>query len=174
MRAYFFGNSTYMSSIQQGIQSTHCMAEMYQKYLPQVPATHKKAESVNQESVWQIAQMSEWATYHKTVILMNAGSHKNINDLHEFFKDKSNKFPFAAFAEGNDELNGATTCTGIILMPKIYLGAKKLRSRLPPGEDTDWQKLNTLTIDNDGDIDQHKYSKWEIALMKKLNTFKLA
>ena len=58
MRAYFFGN-LYMSSIQQGIQAAHAVADMFIKY--------------SNENEPNYHPLREWATDHKTMILLNAG-----------------------------------------------------------------------------------------------------
>ena len=131
MRAYFFGNM-YMSSIQQGIQAQHTTSELFIKY--QSDGIYRGAERY----------LYEWASGHKTSILLNAGFSEEIARLVDFFNTADNPYPWAKFHEGEDALSpgfkvaevpgvaaaliaagidptvGALTCVGIILPEKIY------------------------------------------------------
>jgi len=160
MRAYYFGNM-YLSSIQQGIQAAHVTAEMFTKYL--TPASGQEKHEL----------LIDWASSHKTMVLLNAGYGENIRDLIRFFNDYENPFPWAEFYEGEDALDGALTCIGIILPEKIYEGSKELRSN--PAAPTTLIEEGLLSILN-GTPNQKivHYSKWEAELMGKLNTFGLA
>ena len=118
MRAYFFGNM-YLSSIQQGIQAAHVVAEMYTKYVGPDPAQ-------------QYFILDHWAREHKTMVLLNAGYGQEIHSLVEFFRAEANPLPWAHFHEGKDALDGALTCVGIILPEEFYEGAKEVREFAGP------------------------------------------
>ena len=105
MRAYFFGNM-YLSSIQQGIQAGHVIAEFFVDY----PETLTEKMSDAGKLLWT------WAQDHKTVILLNGGYSENLHRLCEFFDNYENHlYPWAYFHEGKDALDGALTCVGIVL-----------------------------------------------------------
>lgn len=147
MRAYFFGNM-YLSSIQQGIQAAHVVAEMFTKY---------PAES-HQRSI-----LDHWATDHKTMVLLNAGYGEEIHSLVNFFNTTDNPLPWAHFHEGKDALDGALTCVGIILPEEFYEGAKELKtfgtSLLAQENGPNYAKLQNV---------------WEWTFVSRLNNYGLA
>lgn len=160
MRAYFFGNY-YLSAIQQGIQSTHCIVEIQQKY--------------RVTSCSCILQYEEWARKHKTVVLLNGGNQADLIDLYTFLQHSSNLFPFGFFKEDEQSLNSCVTCVGIILPARIYDGAKLLRDRLSK---VVFMHEDTYIIDHPA-LPAHReydetYNSWEIDLMSRLNTYRLA
>jgi hypothetical protein len=110
MRAYFFGNM-YLSSIQQGIQAAHVVHELFMK-------PHNEEGNM---------YLFEWATNHKTMILLNAGYSEEIRRLVEFFDTPENPFPWASFNEGQDALDGALTCVGIVIPERVYELASAMR-----------------------------------------------
>jgi hypothetical protein len=144
MRAYFFGNM-YLSSIQQGIQAAHVVAEMYTKY-------------VSPDGCQEYFILEHWAREHKTMVLLNAGYGQEIHSLVEFFSSKDNPLPWAKFHEGVDALDGAITCVGIILPEEFYEAAKELRSP-SMGVTTNIEKLQP---------------GWERELATRLNNYGLA
>lgn len=111
MRAYFFGNM-YLSSIQQGIQAAHVTAELFMK-------AHSEEGNMF---------LLDWANNHKTMILLNAGYSEELRRLIEFFDTAENRYPWASFNEGQDALDGALTCVGIVIPEKIYRFAELLRN----------------------------------------------
>lgn len=148
MRAYFFGNM-YLSSIQQGIQAAHVVAEMFTKYDVQTSSMMYERDNLH-----------DWAKDHKTMILLNAGYSEEILSLCRFFDDPENPFPWAPFFEGQDALCGALTCVGIILPEKIYEAAKAVRNI--DGSDTmpAWNG--------------HTPSNWEFEMAIRLNNYGMA
>ena len=116
MRAYFFGNM-YLSSIQQGIQAAHVVGELIVKYTP-IPARIRSKQ-------W--GPLMEWASDHKTMVLLNAGYSEEIRNLVHFFETEDNPYPWHFFKEGKDALDGALTCVGIILPERIYETGKICR-----------------------------------------------
>ena len=117
MRAYFFGNM-YLSSIQQGIQAAHVVAEMF-----------RIEDDGDDEGPRKI--LHEWADDHQTMVLLNAGYSEEIRKLAELFNMGDNPYPWATFAESEEALDNALTCIGIILPVKIYETARMLRTASP-------------------------------------------
>ena len=114
MRAYFFVNM-YLSSIQNGLQSAHCISEMFVKYCNLV---------CNETSI-----LLEWANNNKTIIILNGGYSENLQSIIQLLDTPSNLYPWATFNEGFDALNGALTCVGIILPHHIYESCESLRRK---------------------------------------------
>jgi len=174
MRAYFFGNM-YLSSIQQGIQSAHTIAEMSVKYYCAMDGGDETG-----------SLFYEWASYHKTMILLNGGYSENLHELVSFFDSDSNPYPWAYFHEGRDALDGALTDVGIVLPEKIYETARLFRQfrtnygdKLCPKSIV--KKYGTLVIEpnNEWGIEcdstfEWTFNQWEVALCEKLNEFGLA
>lgn len=165
MRAYFFGNM-YLSSIQQGIQAAHVISDMFVKYA---------YDAVEAETV------REWATDHKTMILLNGGYSETLRELKRFFDIDENPYPWCAFNEGEDALDGALTSVGIILPEKIYNTTAYLRSlRFSDKE----RKLGEITRSGsmiipaewteDGEMNTWDFNRWEFQLIQKLNDFRMA
>lgn len=179
MRAYFFGNM-YLSSIQQGIQALHCLGEMHNKYDDKYVANDVGKEYCRVVDT-QLAMLRQWEEEHKTVVLLNAGFSSEILDLYEFFADGviegENYFPFAMFNEGQDALEGATTCVGIVLPEHIYEGARAIRS-LNPRKDPDayvlWRDFNAMELELNGEVQRVEYTQFERDLMQRMNTYRLA
>ncbi len=154
MRAYFFGNM-YLSSIQQGIQAAHVVAEMFVKY-GNMPSTGPEG---NQG--WNI--LNHWASEHKTMVLLNAGYSDEIRSLIQFFETVDNPLPWAYFNEGQDALDGALTCVGIIIPEEFYEGAKELRTFGTP-----------LLAQMNGPNYAKLQNRWEWAFAERLNNYGLA
>jgi hypothetical protein len=106
MRAYFFCNY-YLSSIQQGIQSAHCLAEMFVDYTD--PWT---AQNI----------LFEWAQNHKTMVVLNGGNSENVLAIYAALCRLCDEleYPYGVFKEDTASLNSAYTCTGVIVPEKIY------------------------------------------------------
>lgn len=157
-RAYFFGNM-YLSSIQQGIQAAHVVAELFGEY---------QVDNNDRE------QLYDWANRYKTMILLNGGYGSSLHDLVDFFDNVDNPYPFSFFKESEAALDNAITSVGIILPEKIYEGARKIRS-LPLYEKQIFKKDNELSIKlSDGSEFNITYTNWEVDMMERLNCFRLA
>lgn len=151
MRAYFFGN-LYMSSIQQGIQAAHAVADMFIKY--------------SNENEPNYHPLREWATDHKTMILLNAGYSSEIRNLVNFFQHPDNPYPWCEFHEGQDALDGALTTVGIILPEEIYGTSKQLR---------DEPMYTTSKLDHTLGLSPFSHlSTWQFDLALRLNNYGLA
>lgn len=97
-RAYFLTNM-YLSSIQHGIQSAHCLQEINNCY-PADPI------------------LSDWALNHKTMYVLNGGTSEQMHEMIKFFRNPSNLLPWSTFKEPS--LDDALTCIGIIVPEDIY------------------------------------------------------
>jgi len=163
MRGYFWGNM-YLSSIQQGIQSAHCLGDMFVKYQNSVDA--------------DIDILYDWAENHKTMILLNGGYSETLRVLLEMFNDKRNPYPFTSFNEGKDALDGALTCVGIILPEKIYEASAYIRSLPFRKKEEVIEKIKETGIIElepyQGIAVSYELSKWEFNLVLELNNYGLA
>lgn len=114
MRGYFFTNF-YLSSIQQGIQPAHCIADMFVKY---------KDESV------QRAVLLDWAANHKTMICLNGGNAAGIREIYDQLWELCSalQLPFDNFREDVQSLDGTMTCCGVIVPEHIYNAAAAVRA----------------------------------------------
>ena len=112
MRLYVACNY-YLSSIQQGIQAAHCLGELVNKY--------------QFESGTKSRLLREWLKNHKTMIVLNGGNCRDLEELYKFFVSKkdnngwsNNWYPFASFCEDEQSLNKSLTAVGIILPESVY------------------------------------------------------
>jgi hypothetical protein len=90
----------YLSSIQHGIQSLHCLQEMNNTYQNENPS------------------LTDWAENHKTAIVLNGGTSEQMLAIKHLMEHQSNAFPWGYFNEPS--LDNALTCVGIILPEYIY------------------------------------------------------
>lgn len=110
MRIYFWGNM-YLSSIQQGIQSLHCLSEMYVKY-------RHALSTERQESLFT------WADHYKTVIVLNAGEMFALEKVEDLMRSTDNPYAWASWRESRDAMNEALTNVGVILPERMYMAAQ--------------------------------------------------
>jgi len=102
MRAYFFTNM-YLSSIQHGIQSLHCLQEMNNKY------TGNDSQST---------ALAAWASEYKTAIVLNGGTSDQVSSILKLFQNSANTFAWGYFREPSME--NMLTCVGIIVPDTMY------------------------------------------------------
>ena len=151
-RAYFFTNM-YISDIQRGIQTAHCISDMHMKY-----SVHDESESTK--------LLADWATHNKTMIVLNGGYSSHLLKLSDVFNQGD--FPWEIFYESDDALNGALTCIGIIIPEYIYELSKDFH-KLDKTE-----QFNTLfnMIEYNGEYyDQTPLTHW---LIENLSNYRLA
>lgn len=174
MRAYFFGNH-YLSSIQQGIQSAHCISDMFMRY------RYSGATEVGDH-------LNNWAANHKTMILLNGGYDSSLQDLFGFFDNGDNPYPYMHFNESEEAMGGMLTSIAIIIPEKIYEIATRLRkqrrgwSELSQNPPVDGEGIAVLTTDslkskfnqNPKTRQYWELTAWEMELVERLNTFGLA
>lgn len=106
-RFYGFGNY-YLSSLQQGLQAGHCVSELFVQHV---------GEKNKSDLVY------DWATNHKTMVLLNGGNSGSLQELYDFFeqlKFSGMHLPFVKFHEDQVSLGGALTYVGIIVPEYIY------------------------------------------------------
>lgn len=151
MRAYFFGNM-YLSSIQQGIQAAHVTHELFMK-------PHSEEGNM---------YLFEWATNHKTMILLNAGYSEEIRRLVEFFDTPDNPYPWASFNEGQDALDGALTCVGIVIPEQVYELAAAIREHGHTGIYAGAAPANEVSSM------RSRLSQWDGFLAERINEYGLA
>lgn len=152
MRFYGFGN-VYLSSLQQGLQAAHVIADMFGKY-----ATN------GDEFDFGLKMMMCWTDDHKTIILLNGGNSEDLEQLVAFFDSSDNKFPHDCFFEDEASLNEALTSVGIVLPARIY-------------EDgvADYRVLRqTYPRDYTGLIQLPGFTDFESELIARLGTYRLA
>lgn len=162
MRAYFFTNY-YMSSIQKGIQSLHCVADMFSYY------------EHNDSSPSKYDQLLDWANYHKTAILLNGGNSKDLKEMYDklHFAAK-HTYPYGKFCEDEQSLNNAVTCVGILVPEKVYLLASVLR-KAAPDENLLIRNTGTFTVDDEnGAPQQYNVSPEDIVIADLLLSCPLA
>lgn len=157
MRYYGFGNY-YLSSIQQGIQAAHCIADILVKYPTDV---HQSISSRN------------WAINHKTIILLNGGNKQSLFELSTFLDSPHNPYPWGSFHEDQQSLNECLTHVGIILPESVYSAAELIRKRIVMlTQHDDNYKLFYKEYPQPAYEDE--FSNWELQLILKLNGCGLA
>lgn len=104
-RLYTFINF-YLSQIQQGIQTAHIVHELFNKY-PNIAGAG--------------AKLRDWSHDHKTIIVLNGGEGRAINEMLEVTKPFAAKMdlPYAEFFE-DEGLGNIRTGFGIVLQEEIY------------------------------------------------------
>jgi len=161
MRAYFWGNM-YLSSIQQGIQSAHVVAEMFAKY-------------VDNEFLAE-RDLREWAEHHKTMILYNGGYQSKLMDIADTLK-ASGKYAWADFREEEASLNGAVTSVGVILPEGIIALADHIRRENETADEACCGYNNDifLYIGEDGDHKElENVNRYDKAIVDFMVTSRLA
>lgn len=153
MRYYGFTNM-YLSSIQVGIQNAHCLVDMSRKY-------HDSYHGIDSDKRNDYA---EWADNHKTMVCLNGGNQKDLNQLAWHFSNSHNQYAWEMFFEDNDSLNDCLTCVGIILPEHIYEAARVVRERVYFID----QLPQALEFAN------CNLSNWDLELITMLNNYRLA
>jgi len=140
----------YLSSIQQGIQAAHAQMELFIKY--------SRVYQPDEFGYIQNVKLFDWAENYKTMICLDAGHNKELNDIEEFLSNTENPYPWATFRESSEALGGILTNIAIILPEEIY------------GE----------FVDVDADVYKSelgwrsRYSKFEQELIRMKNKYRLA
>lgn len=123
----FYGLTHFMlSSIQQGLQAAHCIADMFVRY------QHTKSDTIRN-------MLDQWAKYDKTIILLNGG---NCADLYSKYLAirricETLQYPYEMFSEDQQSLNNAITCVGLIVPETIYKMETDLITSEYPTDETD-------------------------------------
>lgn len=109
-QGYFFTNY-YLSSIQHGIQTAHCMSEICAHYLLEDYGYTKELDILKQ-----------YLKQDKTKIVLNGGNHASLEKLKYdigYLADELH-LPNCFFHEDAKSLNKILTCVGIIVPSTIY------------------------------------------------------
>ena len=116
-RLYSFVNF-YLSSIQQGVQTAHLVAELF-----------------NDAKGDQKKVLRAWSETDKTIIILNGGACRDINEKLLFLSKEAFSWhaPVSSFSEDTDSLNGIMTCCGIIV-PEYVWGSVDYKTAL-------WKKI---------------------------------
>jgi len=146
MRAYFWGNM-YLASIQQGIQSLHCVSEMYIKY-----ADDYTSPSIDGYG----ARLHRWGRDYKTVVILNAGEMSALERVETLMASEDNPYPWASWRESDEAINGALTNVGVILPERMYKAAQEKKKYW-----RNWENRQNLT-------------PWEIELAELINSTYMA
>lgn len=164
----------YLSSIQQGIQNAHVITKISVKYTPDT----EHPVLLDYVPGKQYEMYRDWASNHYTMCCLNGGNSKDLNDLILFFISPANPYPWSAFYEDEQSLDGALTAVGIVLPESIYETAKAVRERRSKVVEV---KPGTLVlIENaqegirDVVVNTTDFSQWELQLIQKLPSFPLA
>jgi hypothetical protein len=114
MRLYTFGNY-YLSSIQQGIQAAHLVADMFVNY------QHPKSAGPD-------SALYEWADQHKTMVCLSGGNHADLTELYMALRPMGAEIglPVGIFYEDGISLNRAATVVGIVVPARVYEFAAEL------------------------------------------------
>lgn len=106
MRLYSFVNY-YLSPIQHGIQTAHCVSELSWMY---------------KFNTKQAKAYYDWAKNHKTVVVLNGGNSLALDTTYwrlSAFSEQL-KLPVTRFYEDEQSLNRALTAVAIILPENLY------------------------------------------------------
>ena len=166
MRFYAFCNY-YLSSLQQGLQAAHVLTEMSLK------ARLKGGQYCH--------QYDNWASDHKTIILLNGGNDKDLRELLTFF-NMSNPYLYGSFCEDQQSLNGAMTCVGIILPENIYETVAAIRRGQLYFSNNRYTFDETMFRDDDEteklwllkNFINMLSTPWELEMIKRLGEYGLA
>lgn len=185
MRCYHLNNS-YLAAIHAGIQSAHSQHELAMKYLhPQhvLDGFHKEAEVA-------IAGYLEWASNHKTIIVLDGGWHEHLVEMQAFLASNTDhSYAWASFCESPESLNGSMTNIALVLPYHMYAFNREIASfvklNLSSTEATlnDGTKITLRKLENgvavyrnhhhDASITQYCYSKFDVELIVRLSQMKL-
>lgn len=166
MRFYAFCNY-YLSSLQQGLQAAHVLTEMSLK------ARLKGGQYCH--------QYDNWASDHKTIILLDGGNDKDLRELLTFF-NMSNPYLYGSFCEDQQSLNGAMTCVGIILPENIYETVAAIRRGQLYFSNNRYTFDETMFRDDDEteklwllqNFINMLSTPWELEMIKRLGEYGLA
>lgn len=159
MRAYFFVNSA-LSGIQKGLQMGHCAVEMGLKAVAGSRGSDHERQAYD---TWL-----DWATNHKTVILLEGGFHQDLLEISDLFDDIIHDYPWAEFREDEETLALSYTAVGIILPERIYKAAEEVRKyRVHLDHASPDTRVHEF-------IDEFNIGEWEAELINLMNSKPLA
>lgn len=107
-----------LSSIQQGIQAGHAAVEMG------VKAYHRLTQDRRND---HFNVYHEWASLHKTMVLLNGGDHFELTGFLEFMGKPDNMLVWSPFYESYASLDGILTSIAVIVPERIFKKAEGVR-----------------------------------------------
>lgn len=99
MKMYFYNNAKCMGP-QMGIQALHAAVEVLTKYSDDSTLNSKFVD-----------MLYTWATEHKTVVVLNGGSHYDLEQMISWLNENKHS-PYAYFTE--EDLNDSYTSVAIL------------------------------------------------------------
>ena len=157
MRAYFFNNQ-YLAGIHNGIQAGHALDQLWSNFVEM-----KKMSKANKA---KFAMLRDFSKNHKTWIVLNAGDHDALGNLHTFMTGQ-NTYPVAMFQEPG--LNFSNTSIVVILPERMYddtaraVGKALLKAETNPTP----FNLNLVAIMTDLGCEERNYTSWEREFLKR-------
>ncbi len=179
-------NNTYLAGIHSGIQSAHAQHELAMKYLGGAMAKSPYFAPAKEGYV-------EWATNHKTIIVLNGGMQSNLQEWEAMLASVSHPYAWASFREEEAALNGTLTNIALVLPETIYKHARQISSivanwngsqeleTILKNADTHiylrhadttrdvWELVTEMYVDDDEVVNKQLYTKFDIELMSKLS-----
>lgn len=151
LRLYSFQNF-YLKGIHAGIQTAHTIAEM----------STQTADDCYHE-------YTDWADNHKTIVVLNGGMQKDLEELLEFLGQNSGQFFYGWFHEESGALNGALTNVSIIVPERIF----NFKKNTPKRYIRPWYVLGSKTENPDYIRYMREFSDFEIKLASYVNNSRL-
>lgn len=175
-------NNFYLGGIHAGIQSAHAQHELAMKYLSPDAAAPKTLFNAPAAAAYV-----EWATNHKTIIVLNGGMQSDLRSWVGLLSTTTHPHAWAEFEEAEEALNGALTNIALVLPEYVYayasevtkalnapMGVKHVLHRLEDGADCVVQKLdNGNVVLKCSDGDELLLSAVDVDIMEKLSKCRL-
>jgi hypothetical protein len=96
----------YISSLQKGLQTAHVVSDL---------ALAARGDSAADQV------FSAWASQDRTIIILNGGNSLSLERWQQWLQQCGQRWPWAAFREDQQSLNGAITAVGMIVPESVYL-----------------------------------------------------
>ena len=106
MIAYFFVNSL-LSTIQQGVQSCHCLQEINNNMISSDNAIAK--------------MFSKWKFVDTNINIVSGGDNKSLIEIKSKICSINAPYPNGNFNESGDILNSMLTCVGVVIPAKVII-----------------------------------------------------
>lgn len=118
MRLYSFVVGLYLSELQKGLQTGHCVSE----YTAAAEALKFDTE--------QFDQVVDWSKNHKTIIILNAHTVGGVKRVYEKLDVLARKLglPYNIFHEDEESLGGIPTATSVIVPAEYYQVERAVRT----------------------------------------------
>ena len=166
-RLYSFVNHLYMSPIQWGIQTAHCVSTMM----------NNVAETKDEDPL-SYAAVHEWAAQEPTIIVCQGGNAAMLTDLYVKLVPLAARLghPIVKFHEDDQSLGGVITCAAVVVPERFYAASADLRYNRGGEYDPTTQILKVVQRNEQLVHTWNEYSlaPYEMLLAQKLNEHGLA